>query len=82
MSHTCTGRHVEFRNEFLEVGVVGQDVVPRFSDSIEHSVGQIEATVLQAQHQLGRSANEVKQNESRSGVMRAVEKPRLRHILG
>ena len=46
-------RHVELGDELLEVGVVRRDVDPRLRHRVEHAVGVVEATVLQAQHALG-----------------------------
>ena len=45
--------HVELGDELLEVGVVRRDVDPRLRHRVEHAVGVVEATVLQAQHALG-----------------------------
>ena len=45
--------HVELGDELLEVGVVRRHVDPRLRHRVEHAVGVVEATVLQAQHALG-----------------------------
>ena len=73
--------HVKLGNELLEVRVIGQYVVPRLADPVEHPVGKVKPSILQTEHQLGSGADEIEENKSRRRIMRSVQKPRLGHIL-
>jgi hypothetical protein len=54
---------VKLRNQFFIIGSALKYVGPRLLNAVKHSIGMIEASTVQTQHQLRILAGQVKQNE-------------------